>query len=409
MALTAATYARGRPARAARRARGRGARAALRRHGVADRPARARCASPPPAGATAAPRAGSPSTSRSPAGWPTAATTARDFTLERARWPRKRDDGRRRPPRRARSRGTIGRVLDAIAPLARAGLVDEVLVVDAASARRHRARSRPRAAPASRTSRTLLPELRPRARQGRRDVARARRHHAATIVAFLDADTEDFHAGFVLGLLGPLLDARRRLAFVKGAVPAARCASATPSIADGGGRVTELVARPLLEPPPAGAGRLLAAARGRGRRAPRAARAAAVPGRLRRRDRDADRRAARGRARRGWRRSTSARARTATSRCARSSAMALAVLAAAERRVHGAGGRSGRPRPAARPRATASWSALGRARRASAARTGGRGAARLGLIRAYARRRAFNSASCTWRLPEVIASRTRRS
>ena len=88
--------------------------------------------------------------------------------------------------------------------------------------------------------------------------------------------------------------------------------------------------------------------------------------------------------------------------------MALEVLAAAERRIHGAT-IDAVPGPLLVPGGGRLRGAPRRARRAPAARTGGRGAARLGLMRAYARRRAFNSASCTWRSPEVIASRTRRS
>ena len=63
------------------------------------------------------------------------------------------------------------------------------------------------------------------------------------LVVFLDTDTEDFDASFALGLLGPLLtdDA----AFVKGHFrrPLKLGATTHP---DGGGRVTELLARPYL-------------------------------------------------------------------------------------------------------------------------------------------------------------------
>ncbi len=66
------------------------------------------------------------------------------------------------------------------------------------------------------------------------------------LVVFVDADLTDFHAGFVTGLLAPLL-AEPEVSFVKGCYdrPLARTdGSVSPT---GGGRVTELAARPLLD------------------------------------------------------------------------------------------------------------------------------------------------------------------
>lgn len=59
--------------------------------------------------------------------------------------------------------------------------------------------------------------------------------HAATgdVIVFCDADIRDFHTGFVLGLAGPLL-ARDDITFAKGFYER------------DGGRVTELMARPLI-------------------------------------------------------------------------------------------------------------------------------------------------------------------
>ena len=110
--------------------------------------------------------------------------------------------------------------------------------------------------------------------------------------------------------------ARARRARWSRALSPARSAPARSRLPDEGGRVTELMARPLLNlhvPGWPGFAQPLA-----GETAARrdAARGDPLPGRLRRRDRDADRRAARGRARRAWPRSPSAPARTATSRCA---------------------------------------------------------------------------------------------
>ena len=64
------------------------------------------------------------------------------------------------------------------------------------------------------------------------------------VVAFVDADVDPFDTGFVSGLLGPLLT-DLSVAFVKGFYhrPLSFGGHSEP---DGGGRVTELVARPLL-------------------------------------------------------------------------------------------------------------------------------------------------------------------
>ena len=142
------------------------------------------------------------------------------------------------------------------------------------------------------------------------------------VVAYLDADTADFHAGFVLGLLGPLI-CEPEIQFVKG------CFRASVSRWSGVGIGIDSPPRPgrsrnraagapAAEPARARARGLRPAARGRDGRAPRAARAAAVQRRLWRGDRDADRRMARGRASMASPRSISVRARTPTSRCASS-------------------------------------------------------------------------------------------
>jgi len=64
------------------------------------------------------------------------------------------------------------------------------------------------------------------------------------IVAFVDADLREFRSHFLTGLLGPLLT-DRSVSFVKGFYhrPLVRADGVEP---DGGGRVTELLARPLL-------------------------------------------------------------------------------------------------------------------------------------------------------------------
>ncbi|MEA2312930.1 MAG: glucosyl-3-phosphoglycerate synthase, partial [Solirubrobacteraceae bacterium] len=138
--------------------------------------------------------------------------------------------------------GTIGRVLDAIAPLERAGLVDEVLVVDAAS-RDGTAQLAARRGARVEDESALLPEFGPALGKGDA-MWRGLAATSGQIVAYLDTDTEDFHAGFVTGLLGPLI-ADPQLAFVKASFRRPLRVGDTV-IPDGGGRVTELVARPFL-------------------------------------------------------------------------------------------------------------------------------------------------------------------
>jgi glucosyl-3-phosphoglycerate synthase len=137
---------------------------------------------------------------------------------------------------------TIGPLLDAIAPLERAGLVDEVLVVDADS---HDDSARIAAEHGARVAfeSELMPGYGPTLGKGDA-MWRGLAATNGTIVAFLDTDTEDFHAGFVTGLLGPLLT-RPETAFVKATFRRPLRVGDTV-IPDGGGRVTELLARPYL-------------------------------------------------------------------------------------------------------------------------------------------------------------------
>jgi glucosyl-3-phosphoglycerate synthase len=65
------------------------------------------------------------------------------------------------------------------------------------------------------------------------------------LICFLDADSEQFGAHFALGLIGPLL-CDPELAFVKGFYRRPFRLGDTV-VSEGGGRVTELTARPLLK------------------------------------------------------------------------------------------------------------------------------------------------------------------
>jgi glucosyl-3-phosphoglycerate synthase len=137
---------------------------------------------------------------------------------------------------------TLGPILEALAPLRRAGLVDELVVVDGSSSDETRTVARRRGARVYDQS-ALMPEFGPV--QGKGDAMwRSLAVASGDVVVFLDADTEDFGPHFALGLIGPLcLD--RRLVLVKGAYRRPfRVGEET--LPDGGGRVTELLARPWL-------------------------------------------------------------------------------------------------------------------------------------------------------------------
>ena len=121
-------------------------------------------------------------------------------------------------------------------------LVDELVVIDSGSQDRTAAKARAAGATVVSVDELLLAYGR---RPGKGD-ALWKSLYATTgnIVAFLDADLIDFDPSFVTGLVGPLLtDAD--VGYVKGLYD--RPLQTAQGIApEGGGRVTELIARPLL-------------------------------------------------------------------------------------------------------------------------------------------------------------------
>jgi glucosyl-3-phosphoglycerate synthase len=136
---------------------------------------------------------------------------------------------------------TIGPILERLVPLRELGAVDQIAVVDrssddtAAIARRLGVEVYDQEA--------LAPELGPVLGKGDA-MWRALRVLNGDVVCFLDADSEQFGAHYACGLLGPLL-CHRGISFVKGFYRRPfRVGDLT--LPDGGGRVTELTARPLL-------------------------------------------------------------------------------------------------------------------------------------------------------------------
>ena len=136
---------------------------------------------------------------------------------------------------------TVGSVIDTITPML-GGLVDELIVLDSGSTDATATRARAAGARVV-TREEALPDVAPRPGMGE---ARWRSLAATTgdIIVFIDSDLIDPDPMFVPRLVGPLLTAdgihlvrgfyRRPLKVGDG------------EDANGGGRVTELVARPLL-------------------------------------------------------------------------------------------------------------------------------------------------------------------
>ncbi|MEX2252582.1 MAG: glucosyl-3-phosphoglycerate synthase [Thermoleophilaceae bacterium] len=122
-------------------------------------------------------------------------------------------------------------------------LVDEVLVVDAASEDGSAELAHAAGAEVHQES-DLMPEIGPV--QGKGDAMwRALSVARGEVVVFLDSDTHEFSSRFATGLLGPLLT-RPEVEFVKGSFKRPFMSASDDDRALGGGRVTELTARPLL-------------------------------------------------------------------------------------------------------------------------------------------------------------------
>jgi glucosyl-3-phosphoglycerate synthase len=136
---------------------------------------------------------------------------------------------------------TIGPILERLLPLRERGVVDQVVVVDnsadgtGAIARQLGAEVHDQA--------QLMPELGPVLGKGDA-MWRALPVLEGELICFLDADSEDFGEHFVCGLLGPLV-CREGISLVKGFYRRPFRVGQTV-FPDGGGRVTELTARPLL-------------------------------------------------------------------------------------------------------------------------------------------------------------------
>jgi glucosyl-3-phosphoglycerate synthase len=136
---------------------------------------------------------------------------------------------------------TIGPILEVLVKLRHLGVIDQVVVVDhstdgTAEIARHLGAE-------VHDQERLLPELGPVLGKGDA-MWRALHILSGDLICFLDADTEQFGPHFACGLLGPLV-CSSDISFVKGFYRRPfRIGEVT--LPHGGGRVTELTARPLL-------------------------------------------------------------------------------------------------------------------------------------------------------------------
>nr|WP_253855015.1 glucosyl-3-phosphoglycerate synthase [Prauserella alba] len=139
---------------------------------------------------------------------------------------------------------TVGAIVRTIraALVERDPLVDEILVVDSHSqdATAHVAAEAGAAVVAQDDVLPTLPQHRGKGEALWKGLAAT----SGDLVVFVDGDLYDFTAGYVTGLLGPLLT-RSDVDYVKGFYHRPLAGEGGREV-DGGGRVTELVARPLL-------------------------------------------------------------------------------------------------------------------------------------------------------------------
>ncbi|HEY1516409.1 MAG TPA: glucosyl-3-phosphoglycerate synthase [Solirubrobacteraceae bacterium] len=136
---------------------------------------------------------------------------------------------------------TIGPILEQLVPLLDRGVVDQIVVVDHSSDGTAQI-ARDLGAEVH-DQESLMPEFGPVLGKGDA-MWRALPALKGEVICFLDADSERFGAHFACGVIGPLLCVPE-ISFVKGFYRRPFRVGET-TVPDGGGRVTELTARPLL-------------------------------------------------------------------------------------------------------------------------------------------------------------------
>jgi len=137
---------------------------------------------------------------------------------------------------------TIGEVVAGVYDQFHGSLLDEIVVIDGRSSD-DTAKIATDAGATVHAIDDIRPELGSRLGKGEA-LWKSQFVTSGDILVFMDADLTDWHTGFVPGLLGPLLT-DRSVSLVKAAYERPLREGAT-EVRHGGGRVTELVARPLL-------------------------------------------------------------------------------------------------------------------------------------------------------------------
>jgi glucosyl-3-phosphoglycerate synthase len=163
-----------------------------------------------------------------------------EFPLERVRGEREATVSVCVPARHTAA--TIGRVVEVLSGLREAGVVDQVVVLDAGSTDETAAVAEARGAEVHQ-ERDLLPQFGPVLGKGDA-MWRSLSVLAGDVVCFFDGDTEGFGVDFACGLIGAAA-CPTGAQFVKAAYRRPLRVGGV-SLPDGGGRVTELTARPLL-------------------------------------------------------------------------------------------------------------------------------------------------------------------
>ncbi|MDP9862392.1 MULTISPECIES: glucosyl-3-phosphoglycerate synthase [Streptosporangium] len=135
---------------------------------------------------------------------------------------------------------TVGEIVTAIRRdlMETVPLVDELVVIDSRSVDETAARAA-RAGARVIAQDEILPDLKPMDGKGEA-LWKSLAVTSGDLLVFIDADLREFSTSFVTGLLGPLLG-DPGVAYVKGCYE-----RPLQNVQSGGGRVTELVARPLL-------------------------------------------------------------------------------------------------------------------------------------------------------------------
>jgi glucosyl-3-phosphoglycerate synthase len=138
---------------------------------------------------------------------------------------------------------TIAGVLEPLLALVEGGVIDQVVVVDADSAD-GTGEIAARLGAEVHSESALAPEFGPVVGKGDA-MWRALSVLTGDLVCFVDGDTEEFHERFACGVLGPLV-CEPGVQFVKGFFRRPFKSGGGDVAPTGGGRVTELTARPLL-------------------------------------------------------------------------------------------------------------------------------------------------------------------